>query len=117
MFPTTFFQEGLNIVENRTADIIQETRKLQIRKERSSSENQNRLSNVGGARQQPPKQTHMQPQMQTDLEIQLKASRDVRWQLCITCLNTYLGCVSCHFLLQWISMLELNPPRGSFTQH
>ncbi|PSR86250.1 Autophagy-related protein [Actinidia chinensis var. chinensis] len=68
-------EEGLNIVETRTADIIQETRKLQIRKERSSSEkqNQNQTSNVGGARQQPPKQ----PQMQTDLEIQLKASRDV----------------------------------------
>ncbi|XP_057512121.1 uncharacterized protein LOC130794268 [Actinidia eriantha] len=66
-------EEGLNIVENRTADIIQETRKLQIRKERSNSEKQNQTSNVGGTRQQPPMQTHMQ----TDLEIQLKASRDV----------------------------------------
>ena len=100
-------------METRTADIIQETRKLQIRKERSNSEKQKQTSNVGGTRQQPPMQTHMQ----TDLEIQLKASRDVRWQLCITCLNNYLGCMGCHFLLQWISMLELNPPRCSFTQH
>ncbi|KAA8550465.1 hypothetical protein F0562_002149 [Nyssa sinensis] len=42
---------GLTIVENRTADIIQETRKLQMRKKSS--------------------------EMQTDLETQLKASRDV----------------------------------------
>ncbi|GFZ01782.1 hypothetical protein Acr_15g0003910 [Actinidia rufa] len=66
-------EEGLNIVENRTADIIQETRKLQIRKERSNSEKQKQTSSVGGTRQKPPMQTHMQ----TDLEIQLKASRDV----------------------------------------
>lgn len=71
------FEEGLNIVENRTADIIQETRKLQIRKKGSSSEKQKPMSNVGGTRQQPLMQTHVQPQMQTDLEIQLKASRDV----------------------------------------
>ncbi|THF99931.1 hypothetical protein TEA_002459 [Camellia sinensis var. sinensis] len=70
--------EGLNIVENRTADIIQETRKLQIRKKgSSSSEKQNQTLNVGGTRQQTLMQTHMQPQMQTDQETQLKASRDV----------------------------------------
>ncbi|CAL5353304.1 uncharacterized protein LOC114297217 [Camellia sinensis] len=71
-------EEGLNIVENRTADIIQETRKLQIRKKgSSSSEKQNQTLNVGGTRQQTLMQTHMQPQMQTDQETQLKASRDV----------------------------------------
>ncbi|XP_028085005.1 uncharacterized protein LOC114286131 isoform X2 [Camellia sinensis] len=70
-------QEGRNIVENRTADIIQETRKLQIRKKGSNSEKQNQMPNVGSTRQQPLMQTHMQPQMHTDLEIQLKASRDV----------------------------------------
>ncbi|KAF5954543.1 hypothetical protein HYC85_007399 [Camellia sinensis] len=71
------FEEGRNIVENRTADIIQETRKLQIRKKGSNSEKQNQMPNVGSTRQQPLMQTHMQPQMHTDLEIQLKASRDV----------------------------------------
>ncbi|KAI7984289.1 hypothetical protein LOK49_LG15G01045 [Camellia lanceoleosa] len=71
-------EEGLNIVENRTADIIQETRKLQIRKKgSSSSEKQNQTLNVGGTRQQTLMQTHIQPQMQTDQETQLKASRDV----------------------------------------
>ncbi|XP_052205167.1 uncharacterized protein LOC127809991 [Diospyros lotus] len=65
-------QEGLNIVENRTADIIQETWKLQIRKQGSSSERQKQMLNIG-VRQRPP----MQTQMHADLEIQLKASRDV----------------------------------------
>jgi len=71
------FQEGLNIVENQTADIIQETWKLQIRKQGSSSERQKQMLNIG-VRQRPP----MQTQVHADLEIQLKASRDVRWQLC-----------------------------------
>ncbi|GFY99483.1 hypothetical protein Acr_13g0008830 [Actinidia rufa] len=42
-------EEGLNIVENRTADVIQETRKLQIRKKGGSSEKQNQTSNVAMA--------------------------------------------------------------------
>ncbi|KAA8543623.1 hypothetical protein F0562_021631 [Nyssa sinensis] len=71
----TAVEEGLTIVENRTADIIQETRKLQIRKKRTEAQNQ--PSNVSTTRQQPLMQTHLQPQMQTDVEIQLKASRDV----------------------------------------
>ncbi|XP_060216623.1 uncharacterized protein LOC132644086 isoform X1 [Lycium barbarum] len=70
------FEEGLAVVENRTADIIQETRKLQIRKKDSSSVPQNNAS-ISGTRQQPPMRAHMQPQTQTDLETQLKASRDV----------------------------------------
>ncbi|KAE8700799.1 hypothetical protein F3Y22_tig00110556pilonHSYRG00774 [Hibiscus syriacus] len=68
---------GLTIVENRTAGIIQETRK-HIRKKPSGS--------------MAPNHTAKQPQMlhqartssQADLEIQLKASRDVRWPLCVT---------------------------------
>lgn len=77
-------QEGLAVVENRTADIIQETRKLQIRKKDGNSVPQNNASNISGTCQQPLTRTHMQPQTQTDLETQLKASRDVRWQLCDT---------------------------------
>ncbi|XWS74454.1 hypothetical protein CRYUN_Cryun02cG0217600 [Craigia yunnanensis] len=63
-------KEGLTIVENRTAGIIQETRK-HIRKNPSGSAAQN----------QPAKQSQMQQQVRTsvqaDQEIQLKASRDV----------------------------------------
>ncbi|KAK3039867.1 hypothetical protein RJ639_028260 [Escallonia herrerae] len=70
-------EEGFTIVEKRTADVIQETRKLQIRKKGSSSQTQNQGSNVYGTRQQPFVSNKMQPQMQTDLETQLKASRDV----------------------------------------
>lgn len=79
-------------MENRTADIIQETKKLQIRKKDSSSDRQNNAS-MSGARQQPLLGPHMQPQAQTDLETQLKASRDVRWQLCYTGLA-----ITCHAL-------------------
>ncbi|KAF8397083.1 hypothetical protein HHK36_015990 [Tetracentron sinense] len=67
------FEEGLMIVENRTADIIQETRKLHIRKKGSSSEAHNQGPDVFSPRQQ----TQMQAQMQSDQETQLKASRDV----------------------------------------
>lgn len=70
------FEEGLTVVENRTADIIQETKKLQIRKKNSSSDQQNNAS-MSGERQQPLLVPHMQPQAQTDMETQLKASRDV----------------------------------------
>lgn len=75
-------QEGITAVENRTADIIQETRKIQIRKRSDSSRPQNQASNMDNLRQPPLPQRHMQPQMHTDLETQLKASRDVRLQLC-----------------------------------
>lgn len=77
-------QEGLTAVENRTADIIQETRKLQIRKKGSGSVSQNQTSNTDSLRQQPLAQTYAQPQTHAELEIQLKASRDVRCQLCKT---------------------------------
>ncbi|GFP97363.1 hypothetical protein PHJA_001880400 [Phtheirospermum japonicum] len=69
-------EEGITAVENRTADIIQETRKIQIRKKNDSSRSQNQFSNLDGIRQ-PIAQTHAQPQTHTNLETQLKASRDV----------------------------------------
>ncbi|MFS7997659.1 hypothetical protein Hanom_Chr12g01144421 [Helianthus anomalus] len=55
-------EEGMTVVENRTAEIIQETRKLQIKKKPEEVPGSN-------ARQL--------AQMKTDTEIQLKASRDV----------------------------------------
>ncbi|GAV58594.1 hypothetical protein CFOL_v3_02127 [Cephalotus follicularis] len=61
---------GLTIVENRTAGIIQETRK-HIRKKPSNSQSQNQST------KQPQMKAQLQPQMQTEQEIQLKASRDV----------------------------------------
>lgn len=65
-------EEGLTIVESRTADIIQETRK-HMKKKPGGSEAQNQVPNRSNAWQQP----QMQPQMQTDQGLQLKASRDV----------------------------------------
>ncbi|PKA61799.1 hypothetical protein AXF42_Ash008630 [Apostasia shenzhenica] len=62
-------EEGFTIVENRTADIIQETRKLQIRKKGTGQTEQNQATD---------KLTKNSfPQIQTDYETQLKASRDV----------------------------------------
>ncbi|XP_076923924.1 uncharacterized protein LOC143586210 [Bidens hawaiensis] len=55
-------EEGMTVVENRTAEIIQETRKLNIKKKPDEV----MASNAGQL-----------PQTKTDTEIQLKASRDV----------------------------------------
>ncbi|XP_059668182.1 uncharacterized protein LOC132313435 [Cornus florida] len=69
-------EEGRTIMENTTADIIQETRKLQIRRKGSSSDEQNRVPGVHNPWLQPLVQSN-QLQMQTNQETQLKASRDV----------------------------------------
>ncbi|XP_073142839.1 uncharacterized protein [Henckelia pumila] len=69
-------EEGITAVENRTAGIIQETRKIQIRKKSSNLVSQNQDPSLGSLRQ-PVMQTRVQPQTHTDLETQLKASRDV----------------------------------------
>ncbi|KAL8531324.1 hypothetical protein ACS0TY_008084 [Phlomoides rotata] len=69
-------EEGITAVENRTAGIIQETRKIQIRKKSDSAKSLNQTSNFESLRRQPSSQTHVQPQHAT-LETQLKASRDV----------------------------------------
>lgn len=66
-------------MEHKTADIIQETRKLQIRRKGSSSEEQNQIHGAYNPWNQPSVQSS-EPQMQTNQETQLKASRDVRWQ-------------------------------------
>ncbi|KAJ9185529.1 hypothetical protein P3X46_005155 [Hevea brasiliensis] len=70
------FEEGRTIVENKTADIIQETRKLQIRRKGSSLVEQNQASGANSSWQQPMMQPN-QPQNQMNHENQLKASRDV----------------------------------------
>ncbi|KAK4359521.1 hypothetical protein RND71_021750 [Anisodus tanguticus] len=62
-------EEGRTIVENKTADIIQETRKLQIRRKGTNSEEQNHVSGLYSQWQQSSRQTNH--------EDQLKASRDV----------------------------------------
>ncbi|GFP80513.1 hypothetical protein PHJA_000194700 [Phtheirospermum japonicum] len=66
-------EEGIMAVENRTAEIIQETRKTQLKKKSGSSISQSQGSKLGSLRQRV-------MQTNTDLEMQLKASRDVRWQ-------------------------------------
>lgn len=85
-------QEGRTIVENKTADIIQETRKLQIKRQGNNSESQYQASNyANNSWQQPQIQPTQQPQIQTNHETQLKASRDVRWQLCYCVCLTMLS--------------------------
>ena len=65
-------------MENRTADIFQETRKLNIR----------RKGGVPAQNQATDKLAqHNFSHGQADHETQLKASRDVRWQMCITGLH------------------------------
>lgn len=65
------FEEGKTIVGSTTADIIQETRKLNIRRKGSGS-NSNQQNEAAGKWNQP-----YLPRTQTDYETQLKASRDV----------------------------------------
>lgn len=69
-------EEGRSIVELKTADIIQETRKLQNRRKGSSSEEQNQTHGAYNPWKQPLMKSS-EPQMQTNQETQLKASRDV----------------------------------------
>ncbi|KAK4742525.1 hypothetical protein SAY87_000526 [Trapa incisa] len=64
------FEEGRTIVENKTQDIIQETRKFQVRR-KGNSEVQNDKAGVNSSWQ------HLQAQSQINHENQLKASRDV----------------------------------------
>ncbi|KAG6436809.1 hypothetical protein SASPL_101711 [Salvia splendens] len=71
-------REGITAVENRTAGLIQETRKIQIRKKNNNSGSQNQVSNFDSLRRQPLQQSHVQPENHSTVEIQLKASRDVR---------------------------------------
>jgi len=66
-------EEGRTIVENKTADIIQETRKLNIRRKGA-------VSNTQGEAGHKLTQKYL-PQNPLDHETQLKASRDVRLQM------------------------------------
>ncbi|KAL1332355.1 hypothetical protein HN51_061168 [Arachis hypogaea] len=68
-------EEGFTKVENRTSDIIQETRK-HIRKKPGNSVGQDQERNHSSKLQQPQLRTQMSP-METNQELQLKASRDV----------------------------------------
>uniref|UniRef100_A0A804IA77 Uncharacterized protein n=1 Tax=Musa acuminata subsp. malaccensis TaxID=214687 RepID=A0A804IA77_MUSAM len=66
-------EEGLTIVENKTANIIHETRKLNIRRKGNAATMQGQAAEKLG-------QEYI-PQIQTEYETQLKASRDVRLQM------------------------------------
>lgn len=61
-------------MESKTADIIHETRKLNIRRKGNAASVQGQAAENLGQQQM--------PRIQTDYEVQLKASRDVRWQMC-----------------------------------
>ncbi|XP_058750425.1 uncharacterized protein LOC131623435 [Vicia villosa] len=69
------FEEGFTIVENRTSDIIQETRK-HIRKKPGNISVQNQGTNHSTTLQEPQMRTQKSPK-HADQELQLKASRDV----------------------------------------
>ena len=97
-----FCQEGRAVVENKTADIIQETCKLNIRRKGAVSNTQGEAGH---------KLTHKYlPQNPLDHETQLKASRDVRWQIGVTryvasvlhfaCLNPLLK--KCQIYFAWL---------------
>ena len=95
-------------MENRTADIIQETRKLQIRRKASGSSAQDQSTDTLAP--------NTFSQIQTDQETQLKASRDVKWQLCITglCRKKFCICPSglfhqimCHTNLIFQTLYDL----------
>lgn len=70
-------EEGRTIVDKKTQDIIQETRKLQNRRKGTNDE-QNQFSGMQSQLQEPKR---LSKQEQTNQENQIKASRDVRWQL------------------------------------
>ncbi|KAL8225076.1 hypothetical protein R6Q57_017633 [Mikania cordata] len=74
-------EEGRTIVENRTAGVIQETRKQHIKKKSGIPETQSASSNVEMNKHLQQMHTQYQSRTQTDIEIQLKASRDIRLQL------------------------------------
>lgn len=69
------FQEGLTVVENRTAEIISKNRKLHARRRGSDPAALSQVTN-NSSPQQP-------FQKRADQETQLKASCDVRWQMCM----------------------------------
>lgn len=73
-----YYQEGRTIVDKKTQNIIQETRKLQNRR-KGMNDNQNQFSDMQSQLQESKTQTKQQ---QTNQEIQIKASRDVWWQMC-----------------------------------
>ncbi|KFK24695.1 hypothetical protein AALP_AA8G012800 [Arabis alpina] len=71
------FEEGRTIVENKTADIIHETRKLQTRRRATGAEhdNQNQSYGVSSSWKKSPEQP--MPFNPVEHDTQLKASRDV----------------------------------------
>ncbi|CAH2074689.1 unnamed protein product [Thlaspi arvense] len=75
------FEEGRTLVENKTADIIHETRKLHARRRGTGGkeENQNQSYGVSSSWKKSPEQPLQLNHMEH--ETQLKASRDIRLQL------------------------------------
>ncbi|KAF4392174.1 hypothetical protein G4B88_026163 [Cannabis sativa] len=99
------FEEGRTIVENKTADIIQETRKLQMKRQGSNSESQYQSLYANNSSGQQP-QHHMQmqptqPHTQTNHETQLKASRDFHHSYFSFLLLKHDTKVEMHLLLFW----------------
>lgn len=70
-------------MENKTSDILQDARNLQIRRKGTNQDGHIPVSGVRMSLPEPPNTAR--PQMQANQQTQLKASRDVRFanvQLC-----------------------------------
>ncbi|GKV48005.1 hypothetical protein SLEP1_g54848 [Rubroshorea leprosula] len=72
------FEEGRTIVQHKTADIIQETRKIQIMPKGTYPDAHNQGLNVNNGTWRQPLTQAIALQNQTNRETQLKASRDVQ---------------------------------------
>ncbi|XP_021769232.1 uncharacterized protein LOC110733483 [Chenopodium quinoa] len=70
-------EEGLNIVENRTADIIQDTRNRRYARKKSAPDFNQQPTDAGSVKEPSGTQNHVSSVAQTELNIQLQASRDV----------------------------------------
>ncbi|KAL2936529.1 Elongation factor Tu [Bienertia sinuspersici] len=71
-------EEGLNKVENRTADIIQDTRNRRSHVRKQAAPDTNQQPSYSGHVKEPSRtQNQTSPAIQTDMDIQLQASRDV----------------------------------------
>lgn len=70
-------EEGLNIVENRTADIIQDTRNRRSRVRRKAAPDLNQQPMDARHVKEPSGTQNQSPVAQTEMDIQLQASRDV----------------------------------------
>lgn len=82
---------------NRTADFIQETRKIQLRRRGGSSDTVDQPTVLQNTSWQRPVPQPVETNALAKQEIQLKASRDVRWPICNRVLLVIAGIMQNHY--------------------